>query len=156
MKPSVIWLGYALLLTMAAAVAAPPASPSLQQVREQQTALRAELDAGKTQGLTPRQVKAIRKAQEQVFALIEGKQQLDMLTIDEKVSLENALERINAQVRGTRLAGEDQQVCWRERTTGSMVEVTRCGTREEIDEARRGARAFMEKPRVCIPPGCGG
>ena len=131
------------------------AAEGLPAIRTQQVALQARLDAGDT-GLTPRQAKVVRRAQAEVFKLIDGKDQLDALTIDEKVRLENALERINAEIRGTRLAGEDQQVCWRERTTGSMVEVTRCGTREEIDEARRGARAFMEKPRVCIPPGCGG
>jgi hypothetical protein len=127
----------------------------LQRIREQQTTLQTALDSRQAEALTPRQVKVIRKAQGEVFALIEGKSRLDELAIDDQVRLENALERINAEVKGTRLAGEEKTVCWRERPSGSMIEVTRCGTQEEIDEARRGARAFMERPRVCVPPGCG-
>jgi len=66
----------------------------------------------------------IRKSQAEVPALIEGKPSLDALPIDEKVRLENALESITAQVKGGRLGREDQNVCWRERKTGSQTKVT--------------------------------
>lgn len=155
MKPAAIGLELALLLAVAIGPVVAADQDSLQIVRAQQTALRAELDSGKLEGLTPRQLKSVRKAQLEVFALIEGKARIDALTIDDKVRLENALERINAEIKGTRLAGEERQVCWRERTSGTKMKVTRCGTQEEVDQAREGARAWMAKPKICSGPGCG-
>lgn len=128
---------------------------TLEQILQQQQQLRAQLDRGDTADLTPRRVRAVRKAQEQLFRLADGKTQLDQLNIEERVQFENALEAINAEVVGTRVAQESRDVCWTEAKTGSKLKVTRCGTQEEIDEARRGARAWMEKPKICVPPGCG-
>lgn len=141
-------------IVFAPAFAADSLEP-LEKIRGQQDALAADLNAGKTEGLTPRQVGAIRRAQKEVFAVTEGKGSLDELSIDEKVRLENALERINAEVKGGRLAKDAQEVCWRERISGSQMKSTRCGTEAERREAREGARDFLEKPKVCVPPGCG-
>jgi hypothetical protein len=71
------------------------------------------------------------------------------------VRFAKALESINAEVVGTRGAQEQRDVCWTEAKTGSKMKVARCGTQEEIDETRHGARAWMERPKVCVPPGCG-
>lgn len=128
---------------------------TLAQIVQQQQELRTRLDAGDVGELTPRRVRVIRKAQDQVFQLSSGKSQLEELNVEERVQMENALEAINAEVVGTRSAQENQDVCWTEAKTGSKMKVTRCGTQEEIDEARRGARAWMEKPKICVPPGCG-
>lgn len=129
-------------------------SMDLPAILDQQRALANELASGALE-VTPRQKNIVSKAQEEVFALTEGKTSLSELNIAEKTKLENALERINAQVKGDRRAEETQDVCWRERPTGSKVAVTRCGTREEITQAREGARGYMERPRICVPPGCG-
>lgn len=129
---------------------------SLQILLEQQRELQADLDDGGIDGLTARQNNAIRKAQREVFAVTEGKAVLDELSMDEKIRLENALERINAEVGDSRVASDNQQVCWREAKSGSNVKVTRCGTQLERDQIREGARAWMEKPKICVPPGCGG
>lgn len=128
---------------------------NLSVVLEQQRALQAELDAGETAGMTTREVNTIRKAQKEVFAVSDGKTSLEEMSIDEKVRLENALEQINATVKGGRAASQEQEVCWRERKSGSTMKVTRCGTQAERDQAREGARAWMEKPKICVPPGCG-
>lgn len=129
-------------------------SVDLPAILEQQRALAKDLESGRTD-MTPRAKNIVLKAQAEVFQLSEGKASLADLNIAEKTRLENALERINAQVKGNRRAEETQDVCWRERPTGSKVAVTRCGTREEISQAREGARGFMERPRICVPPGCG-
>ena len=129
---------------------------SLQILLDQQRELQADVDDGGINGLTTRQNNAIRKAQKEVFAVTEGKTKLDELSMDEKIRLENALERINAEVGNSRVASDNQQVCWREAKSGSTVKVTRCGTQLERDQIREGARAWMEKPKVCVPPGCGG
>ena len=53
-------------------------------------------------------------------------------------------------------AGRDEQdVCWRERMSGTSRMVTRCGTEKERDQAREGARDFLQRPKICSGPGCG-
>lgn len=127
----------------------------LQLIVEQQKALKADLDDGGIEGLTPRQTKLVRKAQDEVFAITDGKPTLDDLSMDEKVRLENALERINAEVVNTKAASDNRNVCWRERVSGTTVKQTRCGTEAEMREAREGARDFLERPKVC-GENCGG
>lgn len=147
------------LMLSAASLAQAPgtgaAEDGLQLILRQQQELKADLDDGGLDGLTPRQNALVRKAQTEVFALIDGKTRLDELSIDDKVRLENALERINAQVVNTRAASDKQDVCWRERVSGTTMKKTRCGTQAEMREAREGARDFLEKPKICVPPGCG-
>lgn len=135
----------------AAAAQEPPATAAdgLQRILVQQYDLKRDLDAGKTDGMTTRQVNAIRKAQADVFAVTEGRTSLDQLSMDDKVRLENALERINAEVKNTRAGRDGRNVCWREKMSGTNTKVTRCGTEAEMREAREGARDFLERPRVC-------
>jgi hypothetical protein len=128
---------------------APAPPPKLDLILAQQQDLKRDLDAGNTGGLTTRQVNAVRKSQVEVFTVTEGKTSLDQLSMDEKVRLENALERINAEVKDTRAGRDGKQVCWRERTTGTNTKVTRCGTEAEMREAREGARDFLDRPKVC-------
>ncbi len=133
-----------------------PDPASLQLLTDQQRELKARLDAGDIVGLTPRQIREVRNAQDRFFSIIKGKKTLDELTIDQKIDVENALERINAHVKNTRAAANDRNVCWRERVSGTTVKKTRCGTEAEMREAREGARDFLEKGKICVPPGCGG
>jgi len=126
----------------------PSGSSSLPELVQQQRALKEKLDAG-TSGLTPRQVKQVREAQDEFFAIAEGRETLDQLSIAEKIRIENALEAINAQVAGTPTADDNQNVCWREKATGSNVKVTRCGTKAEMREAREGARDHLDRPKTC-------
>ena len=127
---------------------------SLAAIMEQQVALRDDLARGPVD-MTPRQVSAVRKAQAEFFRLVEGKTTMDQLSIDDKIRVENALERINAQVVGTNAAQGNQEVCWREQRLGSRRSNTRCGTQKEIDQVRENARGYMEDPKICTPPGCG-
>lgn len=126
---------------------------SLADILAQQRSLAAQIDAGELP-LTPRQGNSVRRAQKEVFAVTEGKSTLGELDINQKIRLENALEQINAQVKGGgHAATGEQEVCWRERKSGSTVKVTRCGTQAERDQIREGARAWMEEPKVCVIPG---
>ncbi|RDZ26785.1 hypothetical protein [Lysobacter silvisoli] len=127
----------------------------LQVVLEQQRAIRADLDDGGIDGLSPRQASAIRKAQKEVFAAAEGKQRLDQLSMDDKIRLDNALERIQAELGDSRTARDGQDVCWRERVSGTSMKKTRCGTEAQRREAREGARDYLERPRTC-GRNCGG
>lgn len=142
-------------MTAAAAEQPAPDQDSLQVLIAQQQALQTDLQDGGIEGLTARQNKLVGKAQDEFFTITKDKTKLDDLSIGEKIQMENALERINAEVKNTRMAADDQNVCWRERVSGSTMKKTRCGTKAEMREAREGARDYMERPKVCVPPGCG-
>lgn len=139
-----------LVLVSSFALAAPADEEDLlQKVLQQQHGLQADLDSGMITGLTTRQVNIVRKAQKEVFAVTESKSRLDQLSMEEKIRLENALERINAEVVNTGSGQDNRQMCWREAKVGTAVKSTRCGTVAEMRAAREGARDFMERPRVC-------
>lgn len=147
-----IWVALLMLASMAAYAQDPPATAGedkLQTILAQQQKLKHDMDTGNAKGMTTRQMNAIRKAQADVFAVTEGKTRLEQLDMDDKVRLENALERINAQVKNTRAGHDDKEICWREKMSGTTVKVTRCGTEAEAREAREGARDYLERPRVC-------
>ena len=131
------------------AATAQTSGTSLQALVEQQEALRAQLTDG-IDGVTPRQVRRIDKAQGEFFAIVKGKQALDELSIEEKIRVENALETINAQVAKTRFAADDQQVCWREAQVGSKMTVSRCASQKELEDETQSARDYMSKPRICV------
>lgn len=124
-------------------------SPStIEQVRDQQTRLRADLDAGAIK-LTPRAAMQVRKDQDIVFELLQRKPTLEAMNIQERVNFDNALERINAAVQGTRMAADGKDVCRYQSVAGSRQKRLVCGTQDDRDHAREGARAYLEKPRVC-------
>jgi hypothetical protein len=129
-------------------------SVDLPQILAQQRELAAQLKDGSL-ALTPRAFNIVKKAQQEVFALSDGKTTLAELNIAEKTRLENALERINASVVGTRAAAGGKQVCKRVPVTGSAMKTTRCATQAEWDDVREQSRNSLEKQRVCEPPGCG-
>lgn len=126
----------------------------LDQIATQQAALKRQLDAGEL-ALTPRQANVLRASQAEIFELTRGAASLADLDMNRRVRLENALERINALVVGTRAASSTQQVCKRVPVTGSTVKTTRCATQAEWDEVRETSRNSLEKQRICTPPGCG-
>lgn len=142
----------ALALMVSTVVAQP--TDKLMQIREQQALVTSELDTGVLK-VTPREAALIRKEQGRVSKILEGKSSLDALGIAERAQLDNALERINAFVVGTREAGEDADVCRYERNTSSKIRKLDCATASQRQNSRDGARAYLEKPRICIPPGCG-
>lgn len=143
------WAGFVLAgaITAGAWASPPEQADGLQVIVEQQRELQRGLDG--IEGLTPRQRNAIRKHQQQVFTLTEGRHRLDELNIDEKVKLDNALERINAELAGTRSAREAEDQCRRERRNGRAMETTQCATAGERDQVRENSRNVLERRRIC-------
>lgn len=155
--PGMLLLGMLAGSASGTALAQEAGADKLPEIRAQQLELKARLGAGGTDHLSIRQRNAIQRAQAEVFALIEGKERLDELDIGQKVELENALERINANYVGTLAAGGDQQVCKRVPLTGSSVKTTRCASQAEWDRLRQASRDSLEKPRICAKlGGCAG
>jgi hypothetical protein len=146
--------GFVWAALLASAVASAQPADKLVQIREQQALLTSELDAGVLK-VTPREANLIRKEQARVASLLEGRTSLDDLGVADRVQLDNALERINAFVVATRQAAEDADVCRYERNTSSKIRKLDCATASQRQNSRDGARAYLEKPRICVPPGCG-
>lgn len=143
-----------LFLALIVSTAGAQPADKLVEIRGQQKLLAAELDSGDLK-VTPREAALIRKEQAVVFKLLEANAMLEDMNVEERVRLDNALERINALLVGTRQAAEQRDDCRYERVSGSKHRKLVCATSDERQHARDGARAYMEKPRICIPPGCG-
>jgi len=113
-----------------AAVATSPMVPrehDIPRLLELQEAITAGVDHAE-HALTAGQKHTIRAEQKRIRAIVEGKASLDALTLEQRLQLVNAQERINAAMRGTRAAEEARVVCRRERPTGSQVNQLRCST----------------------------
>lgn len=130
------------------------ASESLADIRQQQTQIRDDLAKG-TLTLETGKRQSVDEQQRVVFGLIDGKQSLGELNPAQRINLRNALETINAALSKTSSAEEDREVCWQEKRTGSKLVTTVCGTVRERQQAKEGARDFMQRPRMCGGPGCG-
>lgn len=144
----------ALVLAVAMSAAAAARAESLAEIRQQQTQIQQELARGDL-ALDARSQRTVEAQQRIVFTLIEGRAEVGELTPPKQVELRNALEKIRAAVSQDALAEEDREVCWQERRTGSKLTTTVCGTVRERQQAKEGARDYLQRPRICAPPGCG-
>lgn len=144
----------ALVLAVAMSAAAAARAESLAEIRQQQTQIQQELARGDLV-LDARSQRTVEAQQRIVFTLIEGRAEVGELTPPKQVELRNALEKIRAAVSQDALAEEDREVCWQERRTGSKLTTTVCGTVRERQQAKEGARDYLQRPRICAPPGCG-
>lgn len=142
-----------LLLAFAGAAQARPTN-DLQLVIRQQHQIAEAFDRGETEGLSDGQVVKIRKAQNRVFVITHGKDNIDQINRSNQVELANLLDSIKVLMGDNRTAREEQQVCKNERILGSNIMQIRCGTHEEMDFRREMARNGLEKMRVCGGPGC--
>lgn len=139
----------------ATAFAATATASSPAQIMEQQRQIEARLDADGA-GLDKQGVAEVRREQARVFAIVDGKDTFEDLTLEEKIDLRNALESIDAQLKATAQAEDRSDVCRREHRLGSRFKVTRCRTRAEMREERSSGQAMQGTPRICGPdqPGC--
>lgn len=136
------------------AVAAIARAESIAEIREQQTQIQDDLARGELV-LDARSKRSVEAQQRIVFKLIEGRAEVGELDPSKQVELKNALEKIRVAVSQDPLAEEDREVCWQERRTGSKLTTTVCGTVRERQQAKEGARDYLQRPRMCAPPGCG-
>lgn len=153
MRLSSIVSALVLAVSMVSATAVARAE-SLAEIRQQQTQIQEELARGELV-LDARSKRTVEVQQRIVFALIEGRVEVGELTPPKQVELRNALEKIRAAVSQDALAEADREVCWQERRTGSKLTTTVCGTVRERQQAKEGARDYLQRPRICAPPGCG-
>lgn len=106
-------------------------------------------------GIDSMQLDRLRAAQRIVTDIAGKKNTLDQLNPGDQFKLRNALGEVYAILKGTRVAQEQRDICWRERRIGTQIQSNRCATFEELLLAREGARAWMEDPQVCASQGNG-
>ncbi len=140
------------LLSVPSALAAestePAPQPTVQQIVDQQTQLRADVAAkkGAFKDLTATEREALMKTQSRVLQLLEGRDNIEQLGVDEKIEVFNHLEWISATVRQ---AEEDRQVCERARTVGSNRYQVVCMTARQYREHKEGAQRSLRTIGKC-------
>jgi len=84
----------------------------------------------------------MKRAQDKVFAMLQGVSSLDQLSPNQKTDLSNSLDEIKA----TLLANEgSRQICHRERKTGSNMIELRCETVADREAHARDSREAMRE-----------
>lgn len=146
----------AFLFVLATGQAIANARVDLKVILNQQNSINRQIDESPDGlGIDSLQLDRLRSAQRVVSGIAVKKSTLDQLSPADQIKLRNALGEVYAILKGTRVAHEQRDVCWRERKIGSQIQSTRCATFEELLLTREGARAFMEDPQVCASRGNG-
>lgn len=147
---AVSWIGAA---PTAKAADGPP--PSLSAIAAQQTALRADVIAGRgaVKDLDKAQRDQLVIAQDRVLALVQGKTDVAELPEPERLELFNKIEWIKAAVTK---ADDERKVCQRVKTIGSNRVQVVCTTVAEQRRQREGAKESLSRPQMCNQPPCGG
>lgn len=132
----------------AAAPAAETQQPTVRQIVDQQTQLRADVLAkkGAFKDLTQIERDELTKKQDRILQLLEGRDDVSQLRAEERVELFNHLEWVSAVVRN---AEEDRKVCERSRTVGSNRFQVVCMTAKEYREHKERARQSMRTTFKC-------
>lgn len=147
---------FALLLVVAAGHTLANARVDLKVILNQQNSINRQIDESQDgMGIDGMQLERLRSAQQTVTEIASKKNSLDQLSPADQIRLRNALGEVYAILKGTRVAQEQRDVCWRERKIGSQIQTTRCATFEELLLTREGARNWMEKSQVCASRGNG-
>jgi hypothetical protein len=150
-----VWLA-AFLLVLAAGQAMANPRVDLKVLLNQQNSINRQIEESPdSMGIDSLQLDRLRRAQRTVADIAVKKSTLDQLNPADQIKLRNALGEVYAVLKGTRVAQEQRDVCWRERRIGSQIQSTRCATFEELLLTREGARNWMEKSQVCASQGNG-
>lgn len=138
--------------------------PTFDEIREQQVELRGAVARGEGiyEGLSSSDRETLIARQDELLALIEGKDVVEDLADEEQVQAFNLLQEINATVNAlvNTVDDDDRVVCEYVASTGSHRKQKRCATVAERREQREHAQRAMQKTldRFCSPAAgtCGG
>ncbi len=127
-----------------------PAVPSVAAFLSYQRTVREEIITGRRfKHLDNESRNRLLGAQDELFALLEGKISIEELDAAEQVAVYNAQGVVNAVLADAEL---DREICKRERTLGSHRVMTVCMTVREQEEMRRLSQDDLRKRRA---KGCG-
>ena len=92
-------------------------------------------------------------AQDQLFALLQGKNSIDELKDDQRVAVYNAQAEITAVLTDAEL---DRPVCKREKPIGSNMMKTVCITKRDRQEIQERQKSNGLRTRACTGSECSG
>ena len=88
------------------------------------------------------------QAQDELFALLKGKQSVDQLSEEERLKVYNAQQTVAAVLTDAEL---DRPICKREKRLGSNRLMTVCETRRQRQDNASNAQNLMRAPKTCAP-----
>ena len=112
-----------------------------QEIREQ-----SEIATGKYVRFEASELARLHGAQDRIFKLINGVDEIERLAPDQRADLFNALEEVKAIIAQNE---EDRQVCQREHKVGTNRKVIVCETVAERRRVREGAHDWKGEPSIC-------
>jgi hypothetical protein len=126
-------------LPIARASTESPIPPAVRDIVVQQSHLRAMVVAGRGpfKDLNASDRNALVKSQTRVLELLDGRDSIDELRVDEKVELFNHLQSVKAAVTK---AEESRQICERTRIVGSNRFRILCMNADEYRDQKRSAQ----------------
>ena len=108
----------------------------IQSFLDFQKSVREKVVSGRYGEFRPEEVQRLDTAQSTIFNLLQGRDSIDELEEEERISLFNAQEDIQAVLREN---DPGQMVCRREAVVGTHRRVTRCVTRRQLAEEQAAA-----------------
>lgn len=125
----------------------------LDEIREQQTVLQAEVRGGRGafKDMAAPDRDSLLAKQDRVLTLLQGRQSIDQLSEAERLELFNTLEEIKGVVTN---AEDSRMVCQRVKVVGSNLPQRVCMTVAQRREQQEQARARMLKANVCADASC--
>ena len=120
----------------------------LAAIRQQQKEIReqSEVSTGKYVRFQQSELARLHGAQDRIFKLINGVDEIERLAPDQRADLFNALEEVKAIIAQNE---DDRQVCQREHKVGTNMKVIVCETVAERRRVREGAHDWKGEPSTC-------
>lgn len=124
------------------------ADMDLPKIREEQTALRARMQAGEDpfSAWPAGKRQAVLQRQDRVLRLIDGKQSVEEISEDQRNGLFNDLEGIQAALAGTE---RERMICKRVRRIGSHRMETICRSAAQQAESEAEHARTVDRARDC-------
>ena len=119
-------------------------SAILQQQREIRE--QSEVATGKYVRFEESELARMHRAQDRIFRLLEGVDDIERLAPDKRAELSNAIEEVKSVIAQNE---DDRQVCQREHKVGTAMKVTVCATVAERRNVREGAHDWKGEPGIC-------
>lgn len=137
-----------MLLGLGASVSAsfgPPPNP--REILREQRAIEAQTEGatGTYSRFKPEARERLTRAQQKVYRLLDGANDVNHLNQTQKVDLFNALQEVQSILEDNE---KDRLICKRERKVGTTIRQTRCATVAQREELEKGAREWLG-PKTC-------
>ena len=113
---------------------------------DHQRDIRDDLRSSKFRHIGSSERKKLLAAQDEMFALLEGKRSIDELSHEEQVALYNAQHLVAGILTDAEL---DRPICKREKRVGSNMAQTVCTTKRQMDEHKNELNRNLRAPKTC-------